>query len=406
MEQPHNLEAEEALLSAVFSGANPKYIDVSEGDFYTQRNADLWRAIRIVCSNGMDIDIVTISDELRKMGVYADVGGDAFLMDISMRFGLYGSVESYANIIREMSRRRKMIATAQRMANSAFDLTVQPDRIASEAMTEIANSANTTDGATHISEYLSVLYDKVTDATENPCDVPGLSFGMSDMDEVTLGAQTGTQMNIGGEPGIGKTTLAFQWAVSFGNQQPGAIFSMEMSGVSALRRVVSNESGVTPRKMITGRFADADHAGFVGAIDRLSQLPVYMSDSTRWTSQTMRSELARLKQRYEIKWFLLDIFCQWIPRIRRSLASIHHGNICIILFRFHRFALHSRAGAIFESSACTKVGKSGLRVSAIFRPMPSRFFFHSRLTIFSPPLVRIIARSASYIRCTLPANPP
>jgi replicative DNA helicase len=132
-------------------------------------------------------------------------------------------------------------------------------------------------------------------------------MGLPKLDKITGGLQKGELFILSGEPGLGKSLLAIQIALHMGKKErPGIIYEMEMSDLQMLRRSLSSESNVPVRAMKTGYVNDSQWNEITDAIQRMETLPVYLSDSTSWTTAKLRADLTRMKVMHGIEWFVVD----------------------------------------------------------------------------------------------------
>ena len=301
----YSQEAEKSLLGCIL--INPDLIntlDVTPDQFYILRNRQIWSAFNDIRRNGNKIDNLTLGEHLEKIGVLKDVGGYAYITELIGSVPTSLNAESYASIIREKAQRRNLMIIASDIAKISGDENKEIDTEIPGIIQRIVESSNIKNGAVPISEIMSKLYDEVESRAKNPKDIWGLKTNLPTFDEVTGGLQKGELMILSGEPGIGKSILAMQMAAEMGKATPGAIYSMEMNSLQVARRLVSARAEIPTRNIKTGK--DVNWYSFTQAIEYFSNLPVYISESTGWSTTSLRADLARLKSQYKIEWFVLD----------------------------------------------------------------------------------------------------
>ena len=280
-------------------------IDLETNDFFIQRHQMIWSAIGGLHAQGKGVDFMTISDELMRQNKLSEVGGVSALAGfVSYDYSL--EIETCAGLIRDAARRRAMIELAGDIARSAYDQKSDIQSKTGEFIDRISRLALSKSSAEHWGKYLSELYDDIVARAANPSETWGIPTGLSRFDKITGGAQKGESIIISGKPGVGKSMIAMQMGEGMALSEPGAIYSVEMSGKQATRRSVSAVSGVWSSKLKSGRLDDSDWPHIAHAIEKLSALPVYMSDATGWTTTALRADLSRLKARYNIGWFVFD----------------------------------------------------------------------------------------------------
>ena len=306
-EQLQPIEAERALIGSIL--IDPELISrllVSPDDFYLGRHKLIYDICIRLHQDGKDIDILTIQDELDKSGKLKDAGGAAYLMQLVNDSISSLHAESYAAIVVDKSKRRRLIQVAEQIAKAAINDNGTLDESIAQATVDLVKNSQGGSGAVHIGEFVSKLYKEVVERYENPKDIFGISSGFSKFDAITGGFQKGEMTVLSGEPGLGKSLLAMQMAGSMATEIPGAVYQMEMSGVAVVRRSASAISSVPTRNMKSGKMVEDDWDSFTMAMEKLAKLPIYMSDASHWTTIGMKADLSRLKEMHGIGWFVVD----------------------------------------------------------------------------------------------------
>lgn len=156
-------------------------------------------------------------------------------------------------------------------------------------------------------EFLSELYEEISDRAENPKVVHGLETGLKDFDKITHGLQKGEEFILAGQPGTGKSLLAFQLGCGMAaNGHAGAVYALEMSGKAMVRRRLSAITKIPTYNMQSGVDMNARWDKLNKGVEELEPLPIYISDATDWSTLQLRADLSRLKQQNSIEWFLVD----------------------------------------------------------------------------------------------------
>lgn len=302
---PHDLETERALLGSVLiNPALMKTLDVSGDAFYHEFHRTIWECFETLQNGGKAIDYISVSEQLKKRG--ASKEDLAYMGGLITRTVSSMHAETYAGIVKEKARRRQLTMIANDMVKTAFDDTKDLEHELPGILEQIVNTSAIREGARPISEVMSALYDQVEERSKNPQEIWGMSTGLPKLDKLTGGLQKGEVWLLMGRPGVGKSIFGMQLAANLGTQGPGAIYSLEMKGLSVARRLVSGKSSLTTRDLKTGMMKDNDWQALVDAVEHFSGLPIYLSDSAGWTTTSLRADLARLKAQYKIEWFVLD----------------------------------------------------------------------------------------------------
>jgi replicative DNA helicase len=305
-ELPCNVQAEEAVIGALL--INPAIISklpLTPEDFYVPRNADIYRAVLGLHREKKTIDYLTIFERLDAMGKIDDNG--AYLMKLAGDTPSSLHAEAYAEIVLDESRRRSITQIASNLHKSAYDKGANIDTVISESISQLANKANIQNGAVHISEFLSKLYDIVSKKHENPVkpgQVSGIPSGFIDFDNITDGFHEGEETILTAEPGLGKSLLAFQMACNMAREYPGVVYELEMSALAVAKRQIASMSNIPTREMDRGTMENWND--FTGTIEDVEKLKLHISDDTRLTTATLRADLARMREAYGIRWFVLD----------------------------------------------------------------------------------------------------
>lgn len=305
---PHSPASEEALLGSILIDEEVMgEISVQAEDFYIQRNRWVYEAAETLRSSGRSIDLTTVCAELDRRGRLGQAGGMARVMELVTRTVSSLHAESYAAVIKEKARRRKVLSVATSLANSAIDTDGDVESAISRAMDALSRSIITDKGAVAIGAFVAQVYDEVEDAIKHPADVFGITTGFIDWDKITGGLQRGEVLKLSGEPGVGKSLLAVQVlcnaaAAGFA----GALYELEMSGSQAVRRRLSAMAEVPTRVLRSGKISSAELSAFTRAVDAMATLPIYISDSSNMTTAELRADLTRLKDAYGIEVAVID----------------------------------------------------------------------------------------------------
>lgn len=334
---PHNIEAEEALLGSILIDERA-YLEVTgiidPVDFYLVKHRWLFEAFVKLSAARMPIDLLTMQEALERAGQLNEIGGPAYLTRLITLTPSAYNAGGYARLVKEAADRRRLIQMSSDIARLAYDVGADIESIKQQAARAFIASNPAKGGAVHVSAIASELYDDVVSLAENPRDLIGMDSGFADYNAGSGGVHRGECMLIVGKPGVGKSLFAAQIAHNLARAgHPGAVYEMEMKNRSIVRRWVSADSSVPTRKMRTGRMNDDDWLPFTESITRVSQLPIYLSEATHWTTASLRADLTRLVSEYGVQWFMLDYFDRLKDRARddleaQKIKSIGITDIC------------------------------------------------------------------------------
>ena len=304
----YSIESEQALIGSIL--VDPQLIrklDITPEDFYLVKHKIIWAKLQELNNCGDAIDFISLENALNKTNQCKEIGGIAYLEKLAdTTISIFHS-ETHADIVREKAKRRRVFEIAGVLANSAYDQERKLDGAVAKAVTDLVSSYRTKAGASPIEIYASRLYDEIDTASKNPQDIYGIPTGFYDIDRITYGLQLKEETILSGDPGLGKSLLAVQIGCNMAKAgYPGAIYEMEMGGIAIVRRQVPALSKIETYKMRQGKISEDEWCELTKAIETVSSLPVYISDESHWTTTGVRADLARLKELYDIKWFIAD----------------------------------------------------------------------------------------------------
>jgi replicative DNA helicase len=310
---PHNVEAEEATLGAAL--IDPGVIDelsIAPNEFYVVKNKWIWQAINAVRESGAEVDLLTVQNELERLGQLSEIGGPAYLTRLITQTPSAYNAPSYSRLINEAATRRGIIAAASTAARLAYDFASDIDDVISgaeaalHAATENQDDGEVSDAADAATRY----YDAVSEKAKHPEADVRMPTGFVDLDRVLGGGlKSGYALMVAGEPGKGKTILQTQAIVNMAEAGiPAAMFSLEMTESQLINRIVCWKTGIDERVLERGAMTEAQWPKFTACIEWLSRLPLFISDSTRWNTSTLRAALVKLKRLHGVRVFSVDYF--------------------------------------------------------------------------------------------------
>lgn len=302
---PH---AEEALIGAAL--ANPGIIgevDISADDFHIHKHRIIFRAMTDLQRRNVYPDFVTLGSELTRINQMAEIGGPAFLTSLIVNTPSTIGAEDYAKIVKGFSKRRWILAEANKLAQAAVKQDNDLSAAVAAIITNLANGLTPDMGAEHWSAHIGKADEFIQERAANPGKFWGMQTGYLDYDTATGGMQPGEIILLSGEPGVGKSFFLLQMAQYLAeHEHPGVIYSLEMQGKSVGIRALSLKSGIRTKLMKQGITQSDDWDKYYPALEALYALPIYMSDRTEWTIATIRADMARLKRVHGIEWFMVD----------------------------------------------------------------------------------------------------
>jgi len=310
---PHNREAEEAVVGAVF--INPEvYYDIAQflsaDDFYIHRHKWIWESFINLHEQRIPIDLLTVSNELEQRGQLAEIGGPAYLTSLINQVPSSLNAVSYGHIVEGFSIRRKMINAANQIASVAYDEKTNVDDVMNEAEKAVFNVSERRlkHDLIPIKSVLSEYYDRIDDLAKRDDEIVGVPTGFIDLDKMLTGLQPSDLLIIAGRPGQGKTGFMLSIAKNAGltHKKHVAIFSLEMSNDQVVQRLISQETGISSQRLRTGKLHDNEWPLFTHAIEVFGDTHIYLDDTPAITPLQLRTKCRRLHMEFGLDLIIVD----------------------------------------------------------------------------------------------------
>ncbi len=271
-------------------------------DFALDSHRKIYDAMLHLAEAGHAVDIVTVADALRKRKELDSVGGLPYLASLSEGLPRKLSIESYVHIVRDKSLMRQLLSVCDMGMVEASDQSREALEVlnqVSSRLTEISERA-VTGGFSDISAIVKESFGSIDALYEQGREVTGLATHYLDFDKMTSGLQDSELMIIAARPSMGKTA----WAINIAENaavrggKVVAVFSLEMSKSSLLRRMLASQALVNSKAIQTGMLMRDDRAKLVGALERLMESKMFIDDTPGITLAEMRAKARRLKQQH------------------------------------------------------------------------------------------------------------
>jgi replicative DNA helicase len=337
----HNDEAEIATLGAVLIDAEalPAIIHlVRPEDFYKGAHQRIYEAILALFDRGQSIDLITLSEELRARGTLELCGGSAYVSRLTSAVPTSANVEFYARIVQAASIRRTLARVSQEIIAQAHDEGSEISVILEEAERRIFEISDRNQTGTYApaKEIVKLTFDAIEKHYHSKTEYTGIPSGFKDLDQLTMGFQNSEFIVIGARPSVGKTAFALTIAANMSIRQkiPVGFFSLEMSSMAIMQRLLSMEARLDSQRMRTGMLSPADFSRITEACGRLYEAPLYISDSPDLKLLDLRAQARRMKSNQDVKIIFIDYITligsenrdlprhEQIAEVSRSLKSL------------------------------------------------------------------------------------
>ena len=300
---PHSLEAEQAVLGSMLIDGrciNEVVGLVRPDDFYLQTNREIYETIYEMFSYSQPIDPVTVLDKMRERGVFDEQNSPKYLMQLMEITPTAANVKQYAQIVRDKSLLRGLSTAASDIVDTVYEGvgTAQDILEAAEKRIFAIRRGNAVDSLEHVGTILLMVYDRLAELAKSDSDISGLSTGLRDLDKFISGLNNSDLMLLAARPGMGKTSMALNIALNVAKKYPKktvAFFSLEMSKQQLVTRLISNESFVDNKKLVTGRLDPEDWSKIGLASTVLNQTDLRVDDNPSLTVAEMNAKCRRLE---------------------------------------------------------------------------------------------------------------
>jgi replicative DNA helicase len=300
---PANVDAEKTILGAILldNAAHAEAAEKLESDDFS---LDSHRRIFLRMSELMDaqraVDIVTLANELARYKEVDAVGGVAYLASLTEGLPRRPVIEEYIRIVKDKSMLRRLMLICSSAIARAADQSETAIGVLDETEAKLleVSEKGLTQGFQSLHQIVEYSFGSIDNLYKQSREVTGLATGFTELDRMTSGLQKGELIIIAARPSMGKTALAINIAqnAAIRGQATVAVFSLEMSKESLLRRMLASEAWVDQRKLQTGFLGREDHDKLQNALSQLVEAHLFIDDSAGISLAEMRAKARRLKQ--------------------------------------------------------------------------------------------------------------
>ena len=304
--RPQAVEAEKAVLGSMLISkeAVGQAIEVLRGKeaFYEPRHQLIWAAMMTLYEKNHAIDLVTVSEELKKRNQLESCGGYSYLTSLDEHVASPGHVEHYGKIVLDKWTLRRLVDAGRTIADEGYAEIEDVDDLLDRSEQRIFEIANDQmrQGFVPMNRLVLSAFEAIDEYRKRKVHVTGVPSGYMDLDEMTAGFQPADLVVIAGRPSMGKTSFALNIAENVavgtrGKPGPGvAIFSLEMSKESLVQRLLCSMARVDIHKIRRGYASYDEYKRLQGAAAQLHQAPIYIDDSPSVGILEMKAKARRL----------------------------------------------------------------------------------------------------------------
>ncbi len=310
---PHHLEAEQSVLGSVLvdNAVLERLEGLIQADaFYKLGHQKIWRAMERLAAAGEPIDLVTLSEELKRAGELDEVGGYTYLVGLAEQTPTAAYAEHYARIVAEKAALRRLIAAAGEVMRLAYDEAGSLEEIldkAGQKILEVQRDGSRRDFAA-MNELVHQTFEHIHRLYENQGAPTGVRTGFRELDRMIGGLEPGSLTIIAARPSMGKTSLALTIAqhAALKENVPVGIFSLEMPAIQLVTRIITAEARIDMNRLRQGQLSERDFQRLVDVAGRISEAPIYIDDTPDLTLLELRARARRLAAQYQLGLIVVD----------------------------------------------------------------------------------------------------
>ena len=309
---PQALDLEEVILGAMMIDKKgvDAVIDIFHPyAFYQEAHQFVFEAIVKLFENTEPIDLLTVSSKLKSEGRLDKVGGDYYLVQLTQKVSSSAHIEYHARIILQKYIQRSLIKISTEIIEDSYDETQDVFDLLDTAESKLYDvTQGNIKKSTETAQSLVIQAKKKIEEISNKDGLSGVPSGFSDVDKLTSGWQPSDLVIIAARPGMGKTALTLSMArnMAVAKNIPVAFFSLEMSSIQLITRLISSETGLSSEKLRTGNLEKFEWEQLNVKVSSLENAPLYIDDTPSLSIFDLRAKARRLSSQYGIKLIVID----------------------------------------------------------------------------------------------------
>lgn len=310
---PHSKEAEESVLGALLLDKDA-VIAVAEflhpEDFYDERHKEIYEAILSLYEERTPVDVLTVTERLKKQKNIKRIGGASYLTDIANKVPTAAHVEHYGKIVKDQAVKRSLMRAASRLVEFSLDEGMSSADLLDKAESEVfsLSQKNVKNAFTSVRDTLAESFDRLDELHKQDGGLRGVSTGFVDLDNATAGLQKGNLIILAARPGVGKTAFALNVAqhATVHNKLNVGFFALEMSKEEMVDRLLVNEADIDAWRLKTGKLTEEDFTKLSNAMGVLAEAPLFIDDTPALSILEMRTKARRLQIEHGLDLIVVD----------------------------------------------------------------------------------------------------
>lgn len=310
---PQNIEAEQSILGAILidNDALPRALEIIDiDDFYKQSHRKIFNAMVELFEKSEPIDLITITDCLKRREEIDAVGGVFYLSSLVNMIPTAANIKYHSKIVRERALLRGLLRSANEIASRVYEDNYEAEELVDYAEKSIFDVSDKRIKASFVTlkEVIKSSFEMIEHLYDKKEVITGIPSGFRDLDDLTTGFQKGDLVVVGGRPSMGKTALALNIAQYVGLEvkEPVAIFSLEMAKEQLAFRMLCSEAMVNSNSIRKGFIKKEDWHKLTSAASNLTGAPIFIDDSSAITVLELRAKARRLKMEHGLSLVIVD----------------------------------------------------------------------------------------------------
>ncbi len=310
---PRDTDVEAAVLGALMieKDAYTNVCDLLKPEsFYDPAHQKVYEAIQTLGASQQPIDLLTVTQQLRLNGTLDEIGGPAFVVQLTSNVTSAAHVEFHARIVAQKYLSRELISFAAQIENHAFDESIDVDDLLQEAEGKLfeISQRNVKKDVTQIDPVITAALDQIQAASNRTSGLSGLQTGFHELDKVTSGWQNSDLIIIAARPAMGKTAFVLSMAknMAVNYNIPIAVFSLEMSNLQLVNRLISNVCELPGEKIKSGQLSTLEWDQLMARIKHLTGAQLFIDDTASLSVFELRTKARRLVREHNIKMIIID----------------------------------------------------------------------------------------------------
>jgi replicative DNA helicase len=310
---PQARALEEAVLGALMldKDAMAVVLDILRpASFYHDAHGLIYGAMMRLFEHSQPIDLLTLTETLKKEGELEAVGGPAYLVELTERVASSANLEYHARLVAQKFIQRELIRVSSSVIRDAYEDTTDVFDLLDKAEQKLFDIAqrNMSRSVETMGSLASKAIKQLEELRHREDGLTGVPTGFSSLDRLTSGWQPSDLVIVAARPGMGKTSFTLSLARNAAGDfdRPVAVFSLEMSALQLAQRLISMEAEVSGSKMRNGQLEDGEWEQLHQAIERISEAPIYIDDTPGINIFELRAKCRRLKMQHDIQLIIID----------------------------------------------------------------------------------------------------